>query len=43
MASRKEQKEQARARRLAEERARAERARRDRRLRMIGGVVAGAS
>jgi protein-disulfide isomerase len=41
MASRKEQKEQARARRLAEERARAERARRDRRLRMIGGVVLG--
>jgi protein-disulfide isomerase len=42
MASRKEQKEQARARRLAEEHARAERARRDRRLRMIGGVVVGA-
>jgi protein-disulfide isomerase len=42
MASRKEQKEQARARRLAEERARAERARRDRRLRTIGGVVVGA-
>ena len=41
MASRKEQKEQARARRLAEERDRTERARRDRRLRMIGGVVAG--
>jgi protein-disulfide isomerase len=41
MASRKEQKEQARARRLAEERARAERAQRDRRLRMIGGVVVG--
>ncbi|HEY3725986.1 MAG TPA: thioredoxin domain-containing protein [Solirubrobacteraceae bacterium] len=42
MASRKEQKEQARARRLAEERARAERAQRERRLRMIGGVVLGA-
>ncbi len=42
MASRKEQKEQARARRLAEERARAEKAQRDRRLRMIGGVVVGA-
>jgi protein-disulfide isomerase len=42
MASRKEQKEQARARRLAEEQARAERARRDRRLRTIGGVVLGA-
>jgi protein-disulfide isomerase len=41
MASRKEQKEQARARRLAEEQARAERARRGRRLRMIGGVVVG--
>ncbi len=39
MASRKEQKEQARLRRLAEEKARAERARRDRRLRMVGGVV----
>ncbi len=39
MASRKEQKEQARARRLAEEQARAESARRERRLRMIGGVV----
>jgi protein-disulfide isomerase len=42
MASRKEQKEQARTQRMAEERARAERARRDRRLRMIGGVVLGA-
>jgi protein-disulfide isomerase len=42
MASRKEQKEQARARRLAEEQARAEKARRDRRLRAIGGVVVGA-
>ena len=39
MASRKEQKEQARLRRLAEEKARAERERRDRRLRMVGGVV----
>ncbi|MGI8506608.1 MAG: DsbA family protein [Solirubrobacteraceae bacterium] len=39
MASRTKQKEEARARRLAEERARAERARRDRRLRMVGGVV----
>ncbi len=39
MASRKEQKEQARARRLAEEQARTERARRGRRLRMMGGVV----
>jgi protein-disulfide isomerase len=42
MASRKEQKEQARARRLAEEQARAAKAQRDRRLRMIGGVVVGA-
>jgi protein-disulfide isomerase len=42
MASRTKQKEEARARRLAEERARTERARRDRRLRMIGGVVVGA-
>ncbi len=39
MASRTKQKEEARARRLAEERARAEKSRRDRRLRMIGGVV----
>ncbi|MBV9800018.1 MAG: thioredoxin domain-containing protein [Solirubrobacterales bacterium] len=39
MASRTKQKEEARARRLAEERARAERARRNRRVRMIGGVV----
>jgi protein-disulfide isomerase len=39
MASRKAQKEQARARRLAEEQARTARARRDRRLRMIGGVA----
>lgn len=38
MASRKEQKEEARARRLAEEQARAARARRDRRLRMVAGV-----
>jgi protein-disulfide isomerase len=42
MASRKEQKEAARKRRLAEEQARAERARRDRRLRMLGGTVVGA-
>ncbi len=42
MASRKEQKEAARQRRLAEEKARAEKARRDRRLRMTGGVVLGA-
>ncbi|MEO6859168.1 MAG: thioredoxin domain-containing protein [Solirubrobacteraceae bacterium] len=39
MASRTKQKEEARARRLAEEQARAEHARRERRLRMIGGVV----
>jgi protein-disulfide isomerase len=39
MASRTKQKEEARARRLAEERARAEKARRDRRLRMVGGVI----
>ncbi|HEX3974873.1 MAG TPA: thioredoxin domain-containing protein [Solirubrobacteraceae bacterium] len=42
MASRKEQKEAARQKRLAEEQARAERARRDRRLRMLGGTVVGA-
>jgi protein-disulfide isomerase len=42
MASRKEQKEAARQRRLEEERARSLRARRDRRLRMLGGVVLGA-
>jgi protein-disulfide isomerase len=42
MASRTKQKEEARARRLAEERARSERARRQRRLRMLGGVVLGA-
>jgi protein-disulfide isomerase len=42
MASRTKQKEEARARRLAEEQARVERARRDRRLRMLGGVLVGA-
>jgi protein-disulfide isomerase len=42
MASRKDQKEAARQRRLAEERARSERARRDRRLRMLGGTLIGA-
>ena len=42
MASRKEQKEAARQQRLAEERARAERDRRTRRLRMLGGTVVGA-
>jgi protein-disulfide isomerase len=42
MASRTKQKEEARARRLAEERARAERQRRDRRLKMVGGIVLGA-
>jgi protein-disulfide isomerase len=40
MASRTKQKEAARARRLAEERAAAERARRARRTRMLGGVLA---
>lgn len=40
MASRTKQKEEARARRLAEEQARAERARRQQRVRMILGVVA---
>jgi protein-disulfide isomerase len=40
MASRTKQKEEARARRLAEERARAERARRQQRVRMVVGVVA---
>jgi protein-disulfide isomerase len=40
MASRTKQKEEARARRLAEEQARAERARRQQRFRMLGGVVA---
>jgi protein-disulfide isomerase len=39
MASRTKQKEEARARRLAEERARAERVQRQRRIQMIGGVV----
>jgi len=39
MASRSKQKEEARARRLAEEQARTERARRDRRLRMLGGAL----
>jgi protein-disulfide isomerase len=39
MASRKEQKEQARARRLAEEKAAAERARRNRRMQILGGTV----
>jgi protein-disulfide isomerase len=39
MASRTKQKEEARARRLAEEQARTERAQRERRLRMVGGVV----
>jgi protein-disulfide isomerase len=40
MASRTRQKEEARARRLAEERARAEHAQRTRRMQMLGGVVA---
>jgi protein-disulfide isomerase len=39
MASRTRQKEEARARRLAEERARAEQAQRTRRMRMLGGVI----
>jgi protein-disulfide isomerase len=39
MASRTKQKEEARARRLAEEQARTERARRQRRMQMLGGVV----
>jgi len=42
MASRTKQKEEARARRLAEEQARAEKARRDRRLRTVIGIVLGA-
>jgi protein-disulfide isomerase len=42
MASRTKQKEEARARRLAEERARAERARRQRRLQMVFGTVVAA-
>jgi protein-disulfide isomerase len=41
MASRKEQKEAARQRRLAEERALADKTRRERRLRMLGGIVLG--
>ena len=39
MASRTKQKEEARARRLAEEQARAERSRRNRRLQTVGGVI----
>jgi len=39
MASRTKQKEEARARRLAEERAQAERAQRQRRMQMVGGVI----
>ena len=42
MASRTKQKEEARARRLAEEQARAERARRQRRIRMVAGTVVAA-
>jgi protein-disulfide isomerase len=42
MASRTKQKEEARARRLAEERAAAERARQRRRLQMLGGIVVAA-
>ncbi len=42
MASRTKQKEEARARRLAEERARAERAQRARRMRTLAGVIIGA-
>jgi protein-disulfide isomerase len=42
MASRTKQKEEARARRVAEEQARAERATRQRRLRMLGGTVVAA-
>jgi protein-disulfide isomerase len=42
MASRTKQKEEARARRLAEERAASERNRRNRRTRMLGGVLLGA-
>jgi len=42
MASRTKQKEEARARRLAEERARLERERQQRRIRMVGGTVLGA-
>lgn len=43
MASRTKQKEEARARRLAEEQARVSRGRRQRRLRMVSGVVLGAA
>jgi protein-disulfide isomerase len=42
MSSRKAQREEARARRLAEEQARAERTRQQRRVRMLGGVLIGA-
>jgi len=42
MASRTKQKEEARARRVAEEQARVERARRQQRLRMVGGTILGA-
>jgi protein-disulfide isomerase len=42
MASRTKQKEEARARRVAEERARAEQARRQRRTRLLGAVLGGA-
>lgn len=42
MASRKQQKDEARARRLAEEQARAARAQRDQRIRLFGGVGIGA-
>jgi protein-disulfide isomerase len=42
MASRTKQKEEARARRLAEEQARVERARRQQRIRIVGGTVLGA-
>ena len=43
MASRKEQKEEARARRLAEEQAAAQRAQRNRRFQMLAGVLVGAA
>jgi protein-disulfide isomerase len=43
MSSRKQQREEARARRLVEEKARAERERRARRVRMLGGIVLGAA
>ena len=42
MSSRKQQREEARAKRLAEEQARAEHERRRRRLRMLGGIAVGA-